>query len=399
MPQSAKNSVLCVSADPVVPHVLRAHAEMLGCECEATSPGEDALAMVRRCRWRVVILDGQSEQETLATARALAEARPGQPLAALSLGHPARILTQAVLGDLLVAVMQKPWTADDLEVLLHRADATNRRAAQLEALQQTAAGSPPQFAAPDEGEHLACFGPILELSLNALDAFSPNLSAGARRARALCETLVQIGSVPAEDARPLVLASVLHDFTLMRRDRRVVCRWLINPSLCTPEQREDIQRHPAEVAAMLRAIPGGDAVAEICLHHAELFNGTGYPSRLRGEMIPWPARLLCAANHFAFQFGHDADVLRRMESESKALFDPDAIAEIKTALPLVKLPRLVREVQAMDLRAGMELAREILNQNQEVLLPRGHVLTDAEIRRLAVMGTDGSGPTQVLVLG
>jgi hypothetical protein len=49
---------------------------------------------------------------------------------------------------------------------------------------------------------------------------------------------------------------------------------------------------------MIRLLLGDEQLAAIVLHHHERFDGRGYPSRLRGELIPLGARIIAVADRF-----------------------------------------------------------------------------------------------------
>jgi putative two-component system response regulator len=72
---------------------------------------------------------------------------------------------------------------------------------------------------------------------------------------------------------------------------------------------------------------------EIALTHHERFDGTGYPSGLRGRNIPVAGRIVAVANSYTAMtsnrpwrvgFTHE-QALAMMQAESKAAFDPEVI--------------------------------------------------------------------------
>ena len=60
----------------------------------------------------------------------------------------------------------------------------------------------------------------------------------------------------------------------------------------------------------------------IILHHHERFDGEGYPHSLRGEAIPYGARIICVAEAY--------DAMRSHTSYKKANSEKESISEIKT---------------------------------------------------------------------
>ena len=59
----------------------------------------------------------------------------------------------------------------------------------------------------------------------------------------------------------------------------------------TPEEWEIMRQHPLKSAEILGHIGYLGPAIEIALYHHERWDGTGYPKNLKGEEIPFPARL------------------------------------------------------------------------------------------------------------
>lgn len=60
----------------------------------------------------------------------------------------------------------------------------------------------------------------------------------------------------------------------------------------TPQEMSIIQTHPDRGYKILKRVPGvSKAVLDMCLHHHEKFDGSGYPRQLAGKEIPLIARI------------------------------------------------------------------------------------------------------------
>src|SRR3989442_4006178 len=66
----------------------------------------------------------------------------------------------------------------------------------------------------------------------------------------------------------------------------------------TPDERIEIQRHPAAGASLVEPIRSARAALPYVLYHHERWDGGGYPSGLRGGEIPIEARVLAVADAF-----------------------------------------------------------------------------------------------------
>jgi len=82
---------------------------------------------------------------------------------------------------------------------------------------------------------------------------------------------------------------------------------LLKPSLYTPEERQQMQRHVSLGGEMIErliidfrlgGISGIDILRRLVAHHHEYLDGSGYPQGLRGEAIPIEARIVTVADVF-----------------------------------------------------------------------------------------------------
>ena len=97
----------------------------------------------------------------------------------------------------------------------------------------------------------------------------------------------QLGMDEAQ-CREAGLAGMLHDL-----GKAVMPQDILNkPGKLTPEEFDIIKQHPRrgyELLLEAKDIPSG--ALDVCLHHHERFDGTGYPDRLSGEGISVLARM------------------------------------------------------------------------------------------------------------
>jgi hypothetical protein len=73
---------------------------------------------------------------------------------------------------------------------------------------------------------------------------------------------------------------------------------LHKPGPLTPEEWEEMRRHPSIGHEMLKGVRFLAGPAEIVYSHHERFDGKGYPSTLAGEEIPLGARIFAVADTF-----------------------------------------------------------------------------------------------------
>ncbi|BCS88689.1 HD-GYP domain-containing protein [Pseudodesulfovibrio sediminis] len=73
---------------------------------------------------------------------------------------------------------------------------------------------------------------------------------------------------------------------------------LLKTDALTDAEFKHIQSHTTRGAELLAPIPSLSDVAEVCLSHHERWNGTGYPNGIKGEEIPYNARIIAVADVF-----------------------------------------------------------------------------------------------------
>lgn len=73
---------------------------------------------------------------------------------------------------------------------------------------------------------------------------------------------------------------------------------LLKPSKLTDEEYSQIKNHPSIGAHILGSAAIFQDIIPIVKHHHERYDGNGYPSRLKGEEIPYLARIAAVADTF-----------------------------------------------------------------------------------------------------
>ncbi|WP_333572254.1 HD-GYP domain-containing protein [Sphingomonas sp.] len=108
---------------------------------------------------------------------------------------------------------------------------------------------------------------------------------------AVCTLMVNLArhlGMDEETVRALGLAGLLHDVGKMAIPDAV----LDKPGRLSAEEFALVREHPERGLSLLREDPTMPALAmEVCLHHHERWDGTGYPHGLKEEAISLPARM------------------------------------------------------------------------------------------------------------
>ncbi|MBI2946360.1 MAG: HD domain-containing protein, partial [Verrucomicrobia bacterium] len=300
-------------------------------------------------------------------------------------------LLDAVQSGVIHRYLTKPWLREELLVVLRNSVA--RKVSESEITVSAGEGS----AVDSVGEEATGASQIIysaeqaealvDAYLRIIRTFHPNLGSVATRTMALCRTIAEVLQLPAEQGRSLVWAGGLHDIGLISLDRPLVRKWLKAVGSCNDEELALIKRHSEESEAILRETPIFEEASVIVRHHHENWDGAGYPSHLRGEAIPWLARLLSAAIYFCNRTSGSIEARKDMDAQKERMFDPKAVEVIAQAVPLTELPPGIREISLKDLQAGMVMARDVLSGGGVLVVAKDKELTNAWVNKVIAISS------------
>jgi len=111
------------------------------------------------------------------------------------------------------------------------------------------------------------------------------------------------------------------------------------PGMYTPVEKEIMEKHCQIGAQMLHLLGFPVPVIAIALSHQENFDGSGYPSALRGKNIPIGARIVRVVDSFHALthdrgYRHACSKKRAMEKlhETSTHYDPDLLELFETLI-------------------------------------------------------------------
>lgn len=97
---------------------------------------------------------------------------------------------------------------------------------------------------------------------------------------------------PPRESEIVRIAAILHDIGKIAIPDAI----LMKPGPLTADEYSVVKQHPVVGAAILRSATWLRREVPLVLHHHEWYGGGGYPHGLRGEQIPFGARLLHVAD-------------------------------------------------------------------------------------------------------
>ncbi len=167
---------------------------------------------------------------------------------------------------------------------------------------------------------------------------------------AVCALMVSLArqlGMDEEQVRQAGMAGLLHDIGKMMVPLEV----LNKPGKLTDDEFVLIKDHPLAGHKMLLAGSGISAVSlDVCLHHHEKFDGSGYPERLNGEKISLYARMgaICdvydaITSNRPYKNGWEpSESIRKMAEWSTSHFDPVVFQAFVKSIGIYPIGSLVK---------------------------------------------------------
>ena len=132
----------------------------------------------------------------------------------------------------------------------------------------------------------------LEALGDALDLKDSETEGHSKRVTAYTIALARAMGISPAEIKVIARGAFLHDIGKMAIPDDI----LRKPAALTPEEQEVMREHCTRGFNILRKIPFLSEAAEIVFCHQEHYDGSGYPSGLRGGEIPIGARIFAIAD-------------------------------------------------------------------------------------------------------
>ena len=169
----------------------------------------------------------------------------------------------------------------------------------------------------------------LEGWVQALDMRDKETEGHSQRVSVLTQRLARSLGVSDDELVHITRGALLHDIGKMAISDKI----LLKPGKLTDDERAVMQKHPEYAYDMLRRIDFLYPAIHIPYCHHEKWDGTGYPRRLKGEEIPFPARIFPVIDVYdalisnrPYRGGLPVDQVREMiRKDSGTHFDPQVV--------------------------------------------------------------------------
>ena len=236
---------------------------------------------------------------------------------------------QEVMGALAVARRRTPdqiaFTDGDLRLLKGIAEiagAALRRTQLHEDLQQT-------------------YAQVVLALAHAIESRDSYTGVHSARLVATAEAVARELGCGRDEIDDIRWAALLHDIGKIGVPDSI----LVKPRSLTDAEWEQMRRHPVIGEEILQTVKRMHGVAKIVRHHQERWDGAGYPDGLRGERIPFGARILAVVDAYG--------AMTEARPYKQAATPAGAMAEILRCAGTQFDPRVALAFRDVALRLGL----------------------------------------------
>ena len=169
----------------------------------------------------------------------------------------------------------------------------------------------------------------LEVLMEAVEAKDPYTHAHSRAVAELACRLAEAMMFPHDERTAIEIAGLVHDVGKIGVPDEILGK----EGRLSSAERRVVERHPEIAAQLLEQIPPLRAVVPLVFHHQERWDGSGYPTGLRGDEIPAGAQVVALCDAYdaltsarafrsALTLGEARQVIER---DAGSLWNPDMV--------------------------------------------------------------------------
>jgi len=220
------------------------------------------------------------------------------------------------------------------EGLVHRAEAALTKAKQRGGDQACLASNTPDSIGAASSDIPEATKNVKELSTSNIYAMAAAVDANNHNTHSknVAKHVVAIGEVLGltnRKIRQLRTAAILHDIGKSSMPYSITRK----SGLLNEEEQQTLRKHPELGAAIVDQIPELDYCAPAIRHHHERYDGSGYPSGLKGEQIPIEARIIAVAEAYDTmtttypyrQALSPQEAIEKLRQHINTKFDPEVV--------------------------------------------------------------------------
>lgn len=192
----------------------------------------------------------------------------------------------------------------------------------------------------------AAYQSIIEQALktfaNTIDAKDKYTNGHSVRVAAYSLEIAKKLRLSKDEQEQIYYIALLHDIGKIGISDKI----LNKPGKLTPEEREIIMSHPRIGGEILKDFSSLPGISDGARYHHERYDGTGYNEGLKGEEIPFFARIICVADSYdamssarCYRKGMDKEqIIHELKSNSGTQFDAKIVSIMLELIEEEKVP-------------------------------------------------------------
>jgi putative nucleotidyltransferase with HDIG domain len=285
---------------------------------------------------------------------ALREKNPRAVRLMLTAAADFRTASEAVNRGEVYRLLGKPWSLADLTSSVRQAFEHYRLVEANERLTREVAEKNAELTAINrelERRVVERTTGLLDGLISALDYRDTETQWHSRRVSLYARRLAEAIGLSGGELDVVEQGALLHDIGKIGVRDSI----LLKPGPLTPEEWEEMRKHPEFGYRMLAKLPYLHEASLIVLQHQERWDGKGYPQRLTGESIVIGARIFAIVDTLdaitsdrPYRKGRPLQVARdEIQRCAGTQFDP-TLAEAFLSIPDSEWGRIRSQVEAME---------------------------------------------------
>ena len=278
----------------------------------SASRGEEALGMLEQHEVQVVVSDQRMpEMRGVDFLSRVRERRPDVVRMMLTGYTEMDVAVDAINRGEIYRLITKPWNDDELKATIRQAFDHAELKAEIKRLNQVTREQ--NFKLQDMNRNLEgkvrnrtkqlgakhqelrnAYVQTIGALANAVDAKDAYTRGHSERVGVYASKIARELDHKKDFIEKVYIAGLLHDVGKIGVRDAVI----LKPDRLNAEEYDEIKQHPEIGAKILEPVDFLRDVTPCVRHHHEWFDGSdrGYPSRLRGERIPLPSRMILVAD-------------------------------------------------------------------------------------------------------
>ena len=287
--------ILVVDDESHVRSMIGATLEHQGYDVQLACSGRDALETLEHNAFDLVLTDiVMQDGNGIALLERIRGQQPNLPVVMVTAIHDISVAIDSMRRgayDYLLKPFEREHLVSTVQRALDHREALQESHDYQQSLEQVVRARTEMLRqAMEELEH--SYDVTLEALGDALDLKDSETEGHSKRVTAYTIALARAIGIPPAAIKVIARGAFLHDIGKMAIPDEI----LRKPGSLSPEEQEVMRDHCTRGYHMLRKIPFLAEAAEIVFSHQEHFDGSGYPSGLRGNEIPIGSRVFAVAD-------------------------------------------------------------------------------------------------------